>query len=685
MTDELLLYDILPERQNDNNIYGFYKLSFMSVCLSNRSPSVILVIVIFLCAIATVAHAASYEITPGDGPSDPLEVEAFIDSIVPAELAKYNIPGATVSVVHNGSVVFSKGYGYSDIENKTPVDSDETLFIIGSATKLMTWTAVMQLVEEGKIDLDEDVNTYLEDFQIPDTYPGQPVTMRHLMTHSAGFEEVIRHMFVEKLSDLYPISEYAKETIPSRVFAPETVTDYSNYGAVLAAVVVEDVSGMPYDRYVEENIFDRLGMNQTSMTVLPQPYGSPEMSYTYSSNGEENTKADDLIFVITPAGMASSTASDMTKFMIANLREGKYGDNELFSEETSREMLSRTFSNDPRTAGMCLGYYEQNINGLRLVGHGGDTQYFHTQMMLIPEEDTGFFISYNSASGHSARNDFTQDFMDHYYPAVAITGLSANISAISDYNRYAGTYENTRHSYTRLEKYLARSDQLVKTTVSVSPDGTLLLSQSSKPGSIEYAEVTPGIFRRLDGVHDGKGDVMFRENSAGDVEFLLYSNYPYGSFERVPWYATDSTTETVRMLSALIMLTVLFWPLTALFRRVYHVPEAENPSPKKYARWVAGVASLIFLLFIPIFGYLITPEVTTLYWTDHEAPAIVTGVLTIPLIGVLLTIGAIIFTGFAWKDKYWDRWNRIHYTIVTIALLAFIWWLNFWNLLGYRF
>ncbi len=116
------------------------------------------------------------------------DLEAFLDGVLAAEMRSHSIASATVSVVKDGELFFAKGYGYADRESRRPVDPERTLFRPGSISKLFTWTAVMQLVEQGKIDLDADVNEYLTDFRIPDTFP-EPITMEHLMTHTPGFED----------------------------------------------------------------------------------------------------------------------------------------------------------------------------------------------------------------------------------------------------------------------------------------------------------------------------------------------------------------------------------------------------------------------------------------------------------------------------------------------------------------
>ena len=183
------------------------------------------------------------------GPTDEREVEAFFDGYLGHQLEDYDIPGATVSVVKDGGVLFAKGYGQASFEKNESVVADETLFRIASITKLFTSTAAMQLVEEGKLDLHRDVNAYLTDVEIPNTYPGRPVTLHHLLTHSAGFEEHYTGSGARNASDVEPLEEYLSEQMPARVRPPGEVSSYSNYGMSLAGLVIQEVSGMPYERY----------------------------------------------------------------------------------------------------------------------------------------------------------------------------------------------------------------------------------------------------------------------------------------------------------------------------------------------------------------------------------------------------------------------------------------------------
>ena len=250
-----------------------------------------LILMALLSFVVTPAKAQGNKIPLGknisiassqaQGPTDLAEMEAFMDDLFAQQMEEYHIAGAAVAVVKEGKLFFAKGYGYADVENKIPVDPEETIFRVGSVGKNFTWTAVMQLVEQGRLDLDADVNSYL-DFRIPDTYP-QPITLKHLMTHTSGIEDRWLGSLVSDASELVPEREWLIANFPGRVRAPGEAAGYSNYNAMLAGYIVARVSGEPYDQYIQKHIFDPLGM--THSTVHPQmpenlrPLASK--SYTY--------------------------------------------------------------------------------------------------------------------------------------------------------------------------------------------------------------------------------------------------------------------------------------------------------------------------------------------------------------------------------------------------------------------
>ncbi|HZC01558.1 MAG TPA: serine hydrolase domain-containing protein, partial [Gammaproteobacteria bacterium] len=254
------------------------------------SMTIVLTLVILLSTSGS-AMGQENKVAPGrnvptapqqqQGPTDPAELEAFLDELLGKEMEENHIPGAAVSVVKDGKLFFAKGYGSADIENKIPVDPEQTIFHVGSVGKLFTWTAVMQLVEEGKLDLDEDVNTYL-DFRIPDTYP-QPITLRHLMTHTSGFEDRLLDSVVSDTSEVIPAREWLVTYMPARVCPPGDCAGYSNYNAMLAGYIVARVSGEPYHQYIQEHIFDPLDMvHSTAQSPIPPDLRAhASVGYTY--------------------------------------------------------------------------------------------------------------------------------------------------------------------------------------------------------------------------------------------------------------------------------------------------------------------------------------------------------------------------------------------------------------------
>jgi len=248
---------------------------------------------------------------PGQAASGPHEmtaadVEAFLDGLVPLQIKEDDVAGVTISVVKDGKLLFAKGYGYADVEKKKPVSPQETLFRPGSISKLFTWTAVMQLFEQGKLDLDRDVNEYL-DYKIPDAF-GKPITLKNIMTHTPGFEEQIKDLFLTD-STKPNLGQYLKTHIPARIYPPGTVPAYSNYATTVAGYIVERISGKPFDEYVAENILKPLNMTRSTFTQPLPSELAPLMSSGYRLGSAEAGPFE--VINAFPAGSLSSSATDM--------------------------------------------------------------------------------------------------------------------------------------------------------------------------------------------------------------------------------------------------------------------------------------------------------------------------------------------------------------------------------------
>ncbi len=510
-------------------------------------------------SLASPVSAASHVYTPSTTTStpvlaDPQELANFLDGVLNAQLKENHIPGATISVVKDGHLLLARGYGDANIARQQPVVADTTLFRAGSVSKMFTWTAIMQLAEEGKVDLHTDINTYLKTFKIPATYP-QPITLANLLTHTAGFEEEPKGIFVDRIGDLTPLSQWLPSHLPARVRPPGSITSYSNYGATLAGYIVEQVSGMPFDQYIEQHIFQPLGMKHSSFRQPLPDQLAPDVSqgYTYT-NGTYSANPFEAIEVA-PAGSLSTTATDMANFMIAHLQNGRFGNQRILQEATSIQMQQQQFSNDPRVSGMAYGFYEQHINNQRLLAHAGDTQWFHSLMALIPTQHIGLFVSFNGVNGGTVRDTLLQAFMDRYFPVSStqpssqpLPGYHARISQI------VGDYWSTRRNETSYFKLI----NLVSSS-SVSDLGNGRISVSMNGATSTLWEVKPWVFQDV----ISQRTMVFRSTYQGTTMFL--DNVPYEGFTKTAWYEATMFQLGMLVVCLLFFLIVLLcWPFRLL-------------------------------------------------------------------------------------------------------------------------
>src|SRR5690349_10876800 len=449
------------------------------------------------------------------------DVGAFLDGLVPLQINHDDIAGATIAVVKDGKLLFAKGYGYADVEKKKPVSPQDTLFRPGSISKLFTWTAIMQLYEQGKLDLDRNVNDYL-DFKIPDAF-GKPITLKNIMTHTPGFEEQVKDLFTNDAAKPN-LGEYLKTHIPKRIYPPGTVPAYSNYATAVAGYIVERVSGRPFAQYIAENIFKPLNLTHSTF-VQPLPADlAPWMSTGYRLAADKSEPFE--VVNPFPAGSVSSSATDMAQFMMAHLGDGQYGNAHILKPETARLMHSRLFALDDQANAMCYGFYEESRNGHRIIGHGGDTIYFHSDLHLVLDQNLGFFVSYNSAGrGDSpGRTNLWEAFLDRYYPFKETATPSA--SAKTDAQAAAGTYELSRKSDS---SFLKTASLLGQFTVSPVGDGDIEVPQltgaNGKPK--RWQGVGPMTFLE----RDGQDKLIFKSGQDGRMELIL--PYPFFVGQRV--------------------------------------------------------------------------------------------------------------------------------------------------------
>lgn len=631
--------------------------------------------------IATVRNAAGAPLQ-GQGPTDPAELGAFLDELLEKQIQDLHIAGAAVSVVQDGKLLFARGYGYADVERRIPVDPEKTLFRIGSVGKVLTWTAVMQLVEQGKLDLDADINAYL-DFRIPDTYP-QPITLKHLMTHTSGFEDRHFGSAVSDPGDLVPVREWLVSHPWARV-RPPGVAGYSNYNAVLAGYIVARVSGKPYDQYIQDHIFDPLGMqHSTARTPIP-PELRPHVSQGYTfAKGEFRAFPD---YTAQPAGVPSgaqlASVNDMARFMIAHLHDGDNvkGDSaeaRILKDATLERMHSTLYTPDPRLLGTAYGLFDWSENGQRTLGHSGYSPPMHSVLLLLPDQNLGVFAAFNSSGGGALTNQhsgFQKAFFDHYYPAPAVEHLEAPADLGEQGNRFVGSY-NAYNAYTTLVKIMALFGSGYTTRISNPGDGTLHLALEGI--EMRFVQIEPLYFRQI----DGPFSLVFHADEQGRITYLSSDVMPQYAVEKLDWYETADFNMALALGCILIFVGTI--PAAAiLLIRARRSSGQGKPAPRgeRVALWIIlGISILNLLVMVaPAWGAMGGLQNELL-----DLPLNMKIMLGFGVVSAVLTVGALVYTALAWKNGYWGIPTRVCYTLATTAAIAFVWFLNFWNMLGWR-
>jgi len=488
---------------------------------------------------------------------DPDALEAFVDGVVEPLMKNNNSPAGTVAIARHGELVFAKGYGFQDLDKRIPVDPYVSMFRPGSTSKLFTWVAVMQQVEQGKLDLDTDVNTYLKTFKIKDTFD-QPITLRNIMTHTPGFEDgAMGYLIAEDTSRVVPLAEAMAKYQPARVNPPGKQTSYSNYATSLAGLIVANVSGLEFTDYIQKNILDPLGMDHSSF-VEPLPEDlEPDMTVSYKSEkGRLTEQPFEIIANFAPAGALSSTSIDMIKFGQAILNGGELNGVRILKQETVDEMLSEQFSHDPRLMGMGLGFYATDYNGFRVMGHGGDTRWFHSYLGIDAENDLTFFVSFASSGGSPVRSSFAPAFYQELYPREEAPPVPPE-GFFERAGKYAGDYGFWRNNFSKIEKAMGVASSL---KIIPTKENTLILTFSGK--AKQYVEVEKNLFREQDSGYSlvpgiSPRYLAFQENDKGEITGFIMDGLPFMSLRKLPAYETPNFNLTLLGVSMVIFLLVL--------------------------------------------------------------------------------------------------------------------------------
>ena len=572
------------------------------------------------------------------------DLDAWLDGYMPYALHSSDIPGAVVVVVKDGQFLTARGFGYSNADKRTPVDPERTLFRPGSVSKLVTWTAVMQQVEQGKLNLDQDVNTYL-DFKIP-PFEGQPVTLRQIMTHTGGFQETSKEIIFYDAKKLSKLGDYLKANTPQRIYAPGTTPAYSNWATALAAYLVERASGQSFDDYLDQHVFGPLGMrNSTFRQPLPAQLKGQE-SVGYQAPGAD-PKGFELIGPA-PAGSLSASGADMGRFMIAHLANGRG----ILQPATAAMMHNSPLDKiNPRTLfpglnRMELGFFETNANGREVIGHLGDTSAFHTSLHLLINDNVGFYVSFNSSGKGGAvgplREAMFEHFADRYFPAPPAKPTVVPAKLAREHSEMmAGLWQNSRrqdHGFVSLLNLIGQTE------VSVGPKGELVIpaltAANGRPR--EWVEVAPFMWQDKNSHQKLAAQVV----DGKVVRWSFDEISPFMVFDRVPASLSGAWLKPALYASlAILLLTLLYWPVTWYVRRRYKAaPSVSGRALQAYR--ATRIMAAADLLVLAGWGVLVT-----LLFKDLENLA---GSFDLWL-WVLQILGAIVFVG-AVGISAWNAW-----------------------------
>ncbi|MEU0056383.1 serine hydrolase domain-containing protein [Streptomyces sp. NPDC006334] len=596
---------------------------------------------------------ASSELPAASGPAG---LTGAVDALVRKQLADYRIPGASVVVVEHGRPVLTKGYGVADAASGTPVDPRRTGFFLASDAKLFTAVAVLQQVERGRLDLSADVNRYLTTFKVKDTYPGHPVTVRDLLTHTAGFDNNIIGRAATRPEDVRPLGESLAAHQPRRVRPPGEVASYDNYGVALAGYLVETVTGTPFATYLDRAVLRPLGMTRTSFAQPHPPAIAADLARGHRPEGGHQRVQDGQYGDWSPTGAgAVTTAADMGRLLGALLDGG----GPVLNRRSADALMKRQFGNDDRLPGLGYILEERERDGMRMLVKDGDLPGFHGNLALLPDRDAAVYVVYDGDGENGVAAYAGQEVVDRFADHFGTAAAARRSVSKADVTPYEGEYRSTRTSASELTRVSALIGSV---RVSAGEGATLTttgLSRNPEVTERHWVQLSPGLFQE----RGGQDRIAFRDGR------LSVASDASVTYERLPWYLSPALHQRVLLGSlGFLALTVLALPVLALVRR--RSPGAPaGARAAKLLLWTSG--ALIIAATVCFMLLSADPNALNRTIIVGDSPLLT----AVPaLTGVALaTTGAMVVCAFlAWRRRWWRVTGRVHYTCSTLAALVFL-------------
>jgi hypothetical protein len=449
------------------------------------------------------------------------------------------------------------------------------------------------------------------------------------------------------------------------------VSSYSNHGTAIAAYIVEGVSGEDWDDYVRRHILEPLAMARTTFRQPVPSTIAATQSVGYAFRAGE-LQAQGFEYVpLAPVGAASSTAADMANFMIAHLQRGRFGGARILADATAETMQGELFRQAPGVNPMEHGFIDMSTNGQHVIGHGGDTLWFHSMLALVPEHNLGLFVSFNAGGGQATGRVY-REFMNHYFPQAEPPAETLSPGAAARLRRFAGSYRSNRYSHRDLT-ILATAFGVL--TVDVADRGELRTIGSE---TIRWLPTGPLTFREAHGART----LAFREDARGRITHLFVGEVPFLAFERLAGLSRPAVQLAVLIATMMVfVVAIVSWPVAAIARWHYGLPAIASASLPVPARWTAWSAAVLLVAFAAGLAVMLGDSNEIVF----GVPATVKGLLLLPVAAGLFALGTLVSTAVIWRRHRGGLWGRVAYTIVALALVASLWQINHWNLLGFRY
>jgi CubicO group peptidase (beta-lactamase class C family) len=604
---------------------------------------IFLLLTIF-CSLKSLAQTDSNYYSP-----------ASFDAIFNKQIDSKTARGISFAFVADGKILFEKGYGYSDMKLTKPADAVNTVFSTASVSKIFATLSLLQLHEKGKCKISDEVNEYLTNYKLKNPF-ATPVTLFNLMTHTAGFEDKFMGGLTPDASKIIPLDDYIKKFMPAIVMEPGTQISYSNHGGALAGLMAEKISGVSFDKYVQENIFNPLGMQHSSF-FQPAP---PSLQ-----NNMVRGEYQQPYFNPYPAGACVTTANDMGKLIISLLN-----DNKILSSESLKQIFSKQWSADPAMPGMGLGFMQSIINGQEVFFHTGDAGQ-HSLLFLVPQKKIGLYVVYTNIANGSPKDDLVNFVMNKFSSSpFKLPPQPADFAQRAA--EYEGNYRSNQYSRTTFEKLGVLPNQFV---VSAKPDNSLFIEMLGGEISASLIEIKKDLFISSDSAYFCF--IRNKEIKITGIQLAGNLSDPSG-FEKIKWWDNVKLHGGLFIFIFLVVIIRIFWSIVSGIKRLVNrnkKKEEESKITKKV--WLATgllswtlaillIASLISIVFVPKPIYQIPiPINITLFLLK-----------LIAVMGLLFPIAAFI----SWKYNWWTTGRRLFFSFFSIALFGLSLLVYYWNL-----